>query len=61
MIFNIAKKKTGPFWPRLIKDDKKEHTINSDWVKWMDEDDEEKKPGAEWDPDSMNGILIYRI
>ena len=26
-IFNIAKKKTGIFWPRLLKDTKKDSTI----------------------------------
>lgn len=26
-IFNIAKKKTGVFWPRLIKDTKKDQNI----------------------------------
>ncbi len=27
VIFNIVKKKTGTFWPRLLKDTKKEATI----------------------------------
>lgn len=53
--FNIVKKKVGPFWPRLIKDEKKESTIKADWDKWIDEDEEEKKPEPGWDPDSMQG------
>ena len=27
VIFSIIKKKSGPFWPRLLKDTKKEATI----------------------------------
>jgi prostaglandin-E synthase len=58
VIFNIMKKNVGPFWPRLIKDTKKEQTIKSDWDKWADEDEEEKKPGADWDPDQMNSTSL---
>lgn len=57
VIFNLIKKKPGPFWPRLTKDEKKEQTIKSDWSKWADEDEDEKKPGAEWDNEAMNGII----
>ena len=69
-IFNIAKKKTGTFWPRLLKDTKKDATIKvimqipvfqADWDKWIDEDEEEKKTGEEWNPDKMNGIFVSRI
>ena len=59
-IFNIAKKAVGPFWPRLLKDAKKDPTIKADWDKWTDEDEEEKKPaGGEWDPNKMDGIFYF--
>ena len=56
MIFNIVKKKAGAFWPRLLKSDKKEPTVKADWDKWIDEDEEEKKPAPGWDPESMEGM-----
>ncbi len=28
VIFSIVKKKAGPFWPRLLKDDKKDPSIH---------------------------------
>ena len=27
VIFNVVKKKAGPFWPRLLKDEKKDPSI----------------------------------
>lgn len=56
-IFNIAKKESGPYWPRLLKDTKKDHMVKQDWDKWVDEDEADKKPEGQWDPDKMDGIL----
>eukprot|EP00826_Nyctotherus_ovalis_P054231 TRINITY_DN7090_c0_g2_i10.p1 TRINITY_DN7090_c0_g2~~TRINITY_DN7090_c0_g2_i10.p1 ORF type:complete len:206 (+),score=70.26 TRINITY_DN7090_c0_g2_i10:100-717(+) len=52
-IFTLVKKNPGPFWPFLTKDSKKDPNIKADWSKWIDEDDEEKKPEGNWDPDNM--------
>eukprot|EP00831_Metopus_contortus_P065713 TRINITY_DN5867_c0_g1_i4.p1 TRINITY_DN5867_c0_g1~~TRINITY_DN5867_c0_g1_i4.p1 ORF type:complete len:192 (-),score=54.54 TRINITY_DN5867_c0_g1_i4:51-626(-) len=56
VIFNLVKKESGPFWPRLLKDEKKDQTIKADWDKWIDEDEEEKKVEGDWDPEKMNDI-----
>lgn len=65
VIFNLLKKKTGTFWPFLTKEKKKDPLITVlfqysifkvDWNKWIDEDEEEKKLDAPWDPDKMEGI-----
>jgi len=39
--FMIPKQDTGPYWPRLLKSDKKVHWLKVDFDKWKDEDDEE--------------------
>ena len=31
--------------------------FQADWDKWIDEDEEEKKPAEAWNPDNMNGIF----
>ena len=31
---------TVPFWPRLLKSNKKYHNIKIDFAKWIDEDEE---------------------
>ena len=44
IILLIEKKEKGKFWPRIKKDEKKEATIQIDWQKWVDEDDDTEKP-----------------
>ena len=53
VIILIEKKAKDKFWPRLKKDDKKDFSLQIDWTNWRDEDDDEKKPGAEWDESGM--------
>ena len=53
-IILLIEKKEKKFWSRIKKDDKKEATIQIDWQKWVDEDDETEKPlGNEWDEGGM--------
>lgn len=44
----LPKKEAGPFWPRLLKQEKKVPWVKVDFEKWKDEDesDDEWKGGA---------------
>uniref|UniRef100_A0A1W7R9X9 Prostaglandin E synthase 3 n=1 Tax=Hadrurus spadix TaxID=141984 RepID=A0A1W7R9X9_9SCOR len=37
--FVLIKAEEGPYWSRLLKDDKKHHWLKVDFNKWRDEDD----------------------
>lgn len=58
--FNIVKKEAkSQYWPRLIKDTKKNQFIFVDFDKYVDEDEEEeegKKGLGDWDPSMMQGM-----
>ncbi len=41
-MFILIKQEAGPYWPRLLKDSKKNHWLKADWNKWRDEDEEEE-------------------
>jgi len=59
IILNIVKaNKEDSYWPRLTKDKIKNSHIQSDWAKWVDEDEEdEAKPlGEDWNEDNMNNF-----
>jgi len=43
--FIFKKKDDGPFWKRLLKDDKKYHWLKVDFNKWKDEDDSDDDLG----------------
>ena len=54
VFLNLQKKKPGPYWPRLIKDKKKYHWIEVDWLYFTEEDEENEskqpiKPGQDFD------------
>jgi len=56
----IPKKEIGPFWPRLLKTDKKMHWVKIDFNKWKDEDDlsdEEAAGGGKFDLNDMMGQM----
>merc|ERR550514_887385 len=40
LFFNMAKKESGPYWPYLMKEKRKEHWIKIDFTKWKDEDED---------------------
>ena len=42
VFLNIKKKKEGPYWERLTKDSVKRHWIETDWVYYTEEDEEEE-------------------
>ena len=59
IIMNVVKaNKDDSYWPRLTKDKVKNSHIQSDWAKWVDEDEEEEaKPlGEDWNEDNMNAF-----
>lgn len=39
----LYKKESGPFWPRLTKENKKFHWLKSDFNKWQDEDESDEE------------------
>jgi len=53
----IPKKESGPFWPRLLKTDKKMHWVKIDFNKWKDEDDESDEEAMNWDMNDMMGKM----
>ena len=42
VFLNIKKKTEGPYWERLTKDSVKRHWIETDWVYYTEEDEEEE-------------------
>ncbi|XP_031786257.1 prostaglandin E synthase 3 isoform X1 [Nasonia vitripennis] len=52
----LYKKESGPFWPRLTKENKKFHWLKSDFNKWQDEDDSEEE-GGNMDPNSLEEMM----
>ena len=54
IFLNLKKKNSGPYWPRLLKDEKKYHWIEVDWMYYAEEDEEDEatqpmKPGQDFD------------
>ena len=54
IFLNLKKKNSGPYWPRLLKDEKKYHWIEVDWMYYAEEDEEDEasqpnKPGQVFD------------
>jgi len=41
----LYKRESGPFWPRLTKENKKFHWLKSDFNKWQDEDESDDEGG----------------
>ena len=58
IFLNLKKKTSGPYWPRLLKDEKKYHWIEVDWMYYAEEDEEDEatqpvKPGQDFDDADM--------
>uniref|UniRef100_T1JH99 CS domain-containing protein n=1 Tax=Strigamia maritima TaxID=126957 RepID=T1JH99_STRMM len=51
--FIIKKKEEGPFWKRLLKDEKKYHWLKVDFNKWKDEDESDDELGGNQDLEEM--------
>jgi len=44
--FELKKKEDGPYWPRLLKDNKKRQYLKIDFNRWKDEDESDDEAGA---------------
>ncbi|CAI2380211.1 unnamed protein product [Moneuplotes crassus] len=58
VILNIVKKdQEDEYWPRITKEKIKHPHIKIDWAKWVDEEEQNEAPAADYgdfDPDKMN-------
>lgn len=53
----VVKKEDGPYWPRLLKENKKQHWLKTDFEKWRDEDDSD----AEGPDDSQLEDMMSKL
>lgn len=44
--FELKKKEEGPYWPRLLKDNKKRQYLKIDFNRWKDEDESDDETAA---------------
>jgi len=56
LFFTLAKKESGPYWPRLTKEKVRLHWLKVDFDKWKDEDDDEDDKPADYDMPGMEGM-----
>jgi len=54
IFLNIEKKTSGPFWPRLTKENKKVNWIQVDWTHYADEDEEEESDSPKFANEQSN-------
>lgn len=48
IFLNLKKKTSGPYWPRLTKDQIKLHWVEIDWAWFVEEDEEEESKGPDF-------------
>merc|ERR1712152_132521 len=51
--FALEKKDSGPYWKRLVKEEKKQHWLKVDFNKWRDEDESDDEAGGGQDLEQM--------
>merc|ERR1712011_40192 len=51
--FALEKKDSGPYWKRLVKEEKKQHWLKVDFNKWKDEDESDDEAGGGQDLEEM--------
>ena len=56
IFFNLKKKKSGDYWPRLTFDKVKFHWIEIDWNYFVDEDEEEEAKEPNFEGKNLNEI-----
>ncbi len=54
ILLNIKKKNSGPYWPRLLKDQGKYNWLNVDWTHYCEEDEEDEAAVPNWDGNNLN-------
>jgi len=55
--FDLKKKETGPFWPRLLKDKTKHQNIKIDFNRWKDEDESDEEGGGMYDDANLEDMM----
>lgn len=53
----LSKTESGPFWPRLTKENKKFHWLKSDFNKWQDEDESDDDVGSNMNSNSLEEVI----
>ena len=54
--FALEKKDSGPYWKRLVKEEKKQHWLKIDFNKWRDEDESDEEAGGGQDLEEVKLI-----
>ena len=56
--FALEKKDSGPYWKRLVKEEKKQHWLKIDFNKWRDEDESDEEAGGGQDLEEVKLIWL---
>ena len=59
--FALEKKESGPYWKRLVKDEKKQHWLKIDFNKWKDEDESDDEAGGGQDLEEVRDPVFYNF
>ena len=57
--FALEKKESGPYWKRLVKDEKKQHWLKIDFNKWKDEDESDDEAGGGQDLEEVRNRELF--
>ena len=57
--FALEKKESGPYWKRLVKDEKKQHWLKIDFNKWKDEDESDDEAGGGQDLEEVRNPALF--
>ena len=57
--FALEKKESGPYWKRLVKDEKKQHWLKIDFNKWKDEDESDDEAGGGQDLEEVRNPTLF--
>ena len=57
--FALEKKESGPYWKRLVKDEKKQHWLKIDFNKWKDEDESDDEAGGGQDLEEVRNLTLF--
>ena len=48
----------GPYWKRLVKEEKKQHWLKVDFNKWRDEDESDDEAGGGQDLEQVSPLFM---
>jgi len=55
--FDLKKKDSGPYWPRLLKEKTKHQNLKVDFNRWKDEDDSDDGAGGMYEDASLESMM----